>query len=109
MTRPSSYEDLRQLAEHPRHRDVSAIFQLEVIETDELDDNQHSHYPMYKVRTYGCAFTPTLEEAERLMRQDILYRKKMKETDDWMQDIFCYYISEKPLSMMHFKGELSYR
>ncbi len=108
MTRPSSYEDLRQLAEHPRHRDVPAIFQLEVIETDELDDNQHSHYPMYKVRTYGCAFTPTLEEAERLMRQDILYRKKMKETDDWMQDIFCYYISEKPLSMMHFKGELSY-
>lgn len=109
MTRPSSYEDFRLLAEHPQHRDVPAIFRLEVIETDELDDNQPSHYPMYKVRTYSCAFTTTLEEAERLIRQDILCRKKMKETDDWMQDVFCYYISEKPLNMMHFKGELSYR
>ncbi len=38
MTRPSSYEDFRLLAEHPRHRDVPAIFQLEVIETDELEE-----------------------------------------------------------------------
>lgn len=105
MTRISSYEEFRLLAEHPQHRDVPAIFLLEVIETEEQEEGQLSYYPQYKVRTYSRAYATTLEEAERLMQQDILYRKKLKETDDWMQDVFCYYISEKPMSMMHFKGE----
>ena len=85
MTKLSSYEEFRLMAKHPRHRNVSAFFLLEVIETDELEEGRLSHYPMYKVRTYSCAFATTLEEAERLMHQDILYRKKIKETDDWMQ------------------------
>lgn len=105
MTKLSSYEEFRLLAEHPRNRNAPAIFLLEVIETEETEDNQPSPYPMYKVRTYSRAFATTLEEAERLMHQDILYRKKIKESDDWMQEVFCYYISEKPLDMMHFKGE----
>lgn len=105
MTRISSYEEFRLLAEHPRHRNVPAIFLLEVIETEETEDNQPSPYPIYKVRTYSRAFATTLEEAERLMHQDILYRKKIKESDDWMQEVFCYYISDKPLDMMHFKDE----
>ena len=85
MTKLSSYENFKLLAEHPRHRNGPAIFLLEVIETDETEDNHPSPYPMYKVRTYSHAFATTLEEAERLMHQDILYRKKIKETDDWMQ------------------------
>ena len=105
MTKLSSYEEFRLMAEHPRHRNVPAIFLLEVIETYEVEEGRLSPYPMYKVRTYSRAFATTLEEAERLMHQDILYRKKIKESDDWMQEVFCYYISEKPLDMMHFKGE----
>lgn len=105
MTKLSSYEEFRLMAEHPRHRNVPAIFLLEVIETYEVEEGRLSPYPMYKVRTYSCAYTTTLKEAERLMHQDILYRKRQKETDDWMQEVFCYYISEKPLDMMHFKGE----
>ena len=35
--------------------------------------------------------------AESLMHQDVLYRKKMKEEDDYPLDTFCYYISEIPL------------
>ena len=74
-----TYEEFKQLAEHPQHRDVPAIFKLEVLETEELEEKKRSHYPKYKVNTY-CpqAFTTTLEEAERLMHQDVLYRKKMK-------------------------------
>lgn len=87
MTRISSYEEFRLLAEHPRHRNVPAIFLLEVIETDETEDNQPSPYPIYKVRTYSRAYATTLEEAESLMHQDILYRKRQKETDDWMQEL----------------------
>ena len=78
-----TYEEFKLLAEHPQHRDVPAIFKLEVLETEELEEKKRSHYPKYKVNTY-CpqAFTTTLEEAERLMHQDVLYRKKMKEEDD---------------------------
>ena len=79
-----TYEEFKQLAEHPQHRDVPAIFKLEVLETEELEEKKRSHYPKYKVNTY-CpqAFTTTLEEAESLMHQDVLYRKKMKEEDDY--------------------------
>ena len=93
-----TYEEFKHLAEHPQHRDVPAIFKLEVLETEELEEKKRSHYPKYKVNTY-CpqAFTTTLEEAERLMHQDILYRKKMKEEDDYPLDTFCYYISEIPM------------
>ena len=67
-----TYEEFKHLAEHPQHRDVPAIFKLEVLETEELEEKKRSHYPKYKVNTY-CpqAFTTTLEEAERLMHQDV--------------------------------------
>ena len=32
-----TYEEFKQLAEHPQHRDVPAIFKLEVLETEELE------------------------------------------------------------------------
>lgn len=101
-----TYEEFKQLAEHPQHRDVPAIFKLEVLETEELEEKKRSHYPKYKVNTY-CpqAFTTTLEEAESLMHQDVQYRKKMKEEDDYPLDTFCYYISEIPLGLLHYDRE----
>ena len=33
-----TYEEFKQLAEHPQHRDVPAIFKLEVLETEELEE-----------------------------------------------------------------------
>ena len=64
-----TYEEFKHLAEHPQHRDVPAIFKLEVLETEELEEKKRSHYPKYKVNTY-CpqAFTTTLEK-ERMMGQ----------------------------------------
>ena len=64
-----TYEKFKQLAEHPQHRDVPAIFKLEVLETEELEEKKRLHYPKYKVNTY-CpqAFTTTLEK-ERMMGQ----------------------------------------
>ena len=46
------YEEFKNLAEHPQHRDVPAIFKLEVLETEELEEKKRSHYPKYKVNTY---------------------------------------------------------
>ena len=47
-----TYEEFKHLAEHPQHRDVPAIFKLEVLETEELEEKKRSHYPKYKVNTY---------------------------------------------------------
>ena len=44
-----TYEEFKQLAEHPQHRDVPAIFKLEVLETEEPEEKKRSHYPKYKV------------------------------------------------------------
>ena len=46
------YEEFKNLAEHPQHRAVPAIFKLEVLETEELEEKKRSHYPKYKVNTY---------------------------------------------------------
>ena len=102
-----TYEEFKQLAEHPQHRDIPAIFKLEVIKIEELPDNKRSHYPKYKVKPYASSYAiaPTLEEAEALMRKDIGYRKKMKEEDDYPMDTFCYYISEIPMGLMHYERE----
>ena len=43
--------------------------------------------------------------AESLMHQDVLYRKKMKEEDDYPLDTFCYYISEIPMGLLHYDRE----
>ena len=45
-----TYEEFKQLAEHPQHRDVPAIFKLEVLEIEELEEKKRSHYPKYKVK-----------------------------------------------------------
>ena len=97
-----THDDFKQLAEHPQNRDVPAIFKLEVLETEELEEKKRSHYPKYKVNTY-CpqAFTTTLEEAESLMHQDVLYRKKMKKR--WFQAIFQrFHPSSFPISWGQF-------
>ncbi len=39
------------------------------------------------------------------MHQDVLYRKTMKEEDDYPLDTFCYYISEIPLGLLHYDRE----
>ena len=98
-----TYEDFKQLAEHPQNRDVPAIFKLEVLETEELEEKKRSHYPKYKVNTY-CpqAFTTTLEEAERLMHQDVLYRKKMKKI--WFYGVFSTF---SPIFFSYLMGAVS--
>ena len=40
-----TYKEFKHLAEHPQHRDVPAIFKLEVLETEELEEKKRSHYP----------------------------------------------------------------
>ena len=35
-----TYEDFKQLAEHPQHWNVPAVFKLEVLETVELEEGK---------------------------------------------------------------------
>ena len=64
-----TYEEFKQLAEHPQHRDIPAIFKLEVIEVEELPEKKCSHYPKYQVNTHASALAPTLEEAEKKQKE----------------------------------------
>ena len=47
-----TYEEFKQLAEHPQHRDVPAIFKLEVLETEELEEKKRSHFLYFPEK--GC-------------------------------------------------------
>ena len=49
-----TYEEFKQLAEHPQHRDVPAIFKLEVLETEELEEKKG---PLEKV----CGYRSTIK------------------------------------------------
>ena len=60
-----TYEEFKHLAEHPQHRDVPAIFKLEVLETEELEEKKRSHYPKYKVNTYCRKPSPQLWRRQR--------------------------------------------
>ena len=39
------------------------------------------------------------------MQLDIKLRRKMKDDDDYPRDIFCYYISEIPMGLLHYDRE----
>ena len=39
------------------------------------------------------------------MHQDIKLRRKMKDDDDYPREIFCYYISEIPMGLLHYDRE----
>ena len=100
-----TYEEFKQLAEHPQHRDVPAIFKLEVLETEELKEKKRSHYPKYKVNTY-CpqAFTTTLEK-ERMMAQHNAQISNFNLNNDLQQDMLKKQ-SELNLDAMGRKQEL---
>jgi hypothetical protein len=100
-----TYEEFKQLAEHPQHRDVPAVFKLEVLETEELEEKKRSHYPKYKVNTY-CpqAFTTTLEK-ERMMAQHNAQISNFNLNNDLQQDMLKKQ-SELNLDAMGRKQEL---
>ena len=43
-----TYEEFKHLAEHPQHRDVPAIFKLEVLETEELEEKDSRRVTSWK-------------------------------------------------------------
>ena len=57
-----TYEEFKQLAEHPQHRDVPAIFKLEVLETEELEEKDR----IFR-QAHDCSFSnkEQIEKSEK--------------------------------------------
>ena len=68
-----TYEEFKNLAEHPQHRDVPAIFKLEVLETEELEDD----YPLDTFCYYISEIPMGLLHYDRITK-DFLKRMKKR-------------------------------
>ena len=57
-----TYEEFKQLAEHPQHRAVPAIFKLEVLETEELEEKDR----IFR-QAHDCSFSnkEQIEKSEK--------------------------------------------
>ena len=57
-----TYEEFKHLAEHPQHRDVPAIFKLEVLETEELEEKDRIFH-----QVHDCSYSnkEQIEKSEK--------------------------------------------
>ncbi len=98
-----TYEEFKQLAEHPQFGDFSTIFKVEVIDIQRMPKGKRFRYPKFDVYD-SCiiAFAPNLEEAKALMRKHV-YSKQRKEEDEHFTPLetFCYYITEFPMGLVY--------
>lgn len=98
-----TYEEFKQKAAHPTHRDIPSYFQIKVIEMDEYSNDYASkHYPKYKTVSNIAAIALSMKEALELMQKDIVCRN---EEEEYYHEVFCYTIVEKPLNAMSYEGE----
>ena len=97
-----TYEEFKQKATNPIHRDIPSIFQVRIVTIDELDEGKHQHYPKYTTSDFISGFAHTLEEAEEMIRKDVAWWK----TQECGPEVYCYLVAEKPMGMMAFDGDI---
>ncbi len=95
-------EDYKKIAMNPIRRDAESFFILEKVLIDPLWDKRGEHYPNYTVGNEFKFYCKSLDEAEKLMMEDIEYNQTMG-NKGFDNRIFCFYIKEFPL------GEVVYR
>lgn len=100
-----TYEEFKHLAEHPQHRDVPAIFKLEVLETEEL--RRRSVHIIRNIRWTPIVRKPHYNSGggrDWCTRMSFTARRwRRKTTIRWIP--FCYYISEIPMGLLHYDRE----
>lgn len=95
-----TYKEFNCIALASRSTDSPAIFLMEIVTIKDLQGKKRQHYPKYKICTYLEAFTNTLDEAEELMMADISKRNGKED-----EQVFCYYVTEKPLGKVLYKRD----
>lgn len=96
-----TYEEFKQKAANPPHRDVPSIFQVRMITFGEPAEGRRQLYPKYMVSDYASGFATTLTEAEDMVRRDVAWWK----AQEYRIGVYCYFITEKPMGMMAYDGE----
>lgn len=95
-----TYEELNCMALASQRTDSPAIFLMEIVTIKDLQGKKRQHYPEYRTCTYSEAFTNTLDEAEELMMADVSKRNGKED-----EQVFCYYVTEKPLGKVLYKRD----
>lgn len=97
-----TYEEFKQRAENPTHRDVPSYFQVKVIEIERRRNKYGSkHYPKYGIDCYTSGVTLSQEEALEMMRKDVAWRKE----EGYSKEVYCYFITERPLNGLAYERE----
>lgn len=96
-----TYEEFKQKAANPIHRDVPSIFKVRMITFGGPAEGRRQLYPKYMVNDYASGFATTLAEAEAMVRRDVAWWK----AQEYRVGVYCYFITEKPIGMMAYDGE----
>ena len=97
-----TYEEFKQKATNPTHRDIPSIFQVRMITMGGPAEGKKQLYPKYTTNDYASGFATTLAEAEAMVRKDVAWWK----AQEYRPGVFCYLITEKPMNMMAYDGEI---
>ena len=97
-----TYEEFKQKATNPTHRDIPSIFQVRMITMGGPAEGKKQLYPKYTTNDYASGFATTLAEAEAMVRKDVAWWK----AQEYRPGVFCYFITEKPMNMMAYDGEI---
>lgn len=91
-----TYEEFKQKATNPTHRDIPSIFKVRMILMGGPVEGKKQLYPKYTTNDYASGFATTLAEAEAMVRKDVAWWK----AQEYCPGVFCYFITEKPMNMM---------
>lgn len=96
-----TYEEFKQKATDPTHRNITSIFQVRMITMGGPAEGKRQLYPKYTTDDYASGFATTLAEAEAIVHKDVAWWK----AQEYRIGVFCYIIAEKPMGMMTYDGE----
>lgn len=95
-----TYEDFKQSALNPPHRDENTIFEVTMLRIGDLPEHRRNYYPNFSVRSVRIGFSPSLYGAEVLINTAVSDAIKHDEQDD----IYCFHVKEYPVDTRDTMG-----
>lgn len=104
-----TYEEFKQLALNPPRREEDTIFEVTMIEIDDLPEQRKNYYPKFPVSSTRIGFSNTLSGAEELVRtvvNNVAQENEVAENryDVYRRDIYCFHVKEYPLEVIDEVG-----
>lgn len=85
------FEEFRELAANPPHRDEETVFEVTEYDVEPLPERRRNHYPKFSVRESRIGLAHTLAEGEALIKE------AKKQAAKWQTEIYCFHLKEFPM------------